>query len=357
MRAEIDRLGDGKIVLRGLRRLLAGARVELQAKLFNRGSPMSRRAPFRLIALLIWGLSALATLNPPAALAQKTAAKNKVDLALVVAVDISASMNYDEHELQRQGYIEAFRSKDLIKAITAGPSGRIAVTFIEWAGAAEPIQGVDWTIISNPKDANDFADKLRALPVLSERLTSISSAMENGLRLIETSNFAASRRVIDISGDGPNNIGLPVETARDEVIRHNIVINGLPIMLRKPMEWYDIEHLDHYYKQCVIGGPGAFIAPVFELHQLAATVRKKLVMEIANIEIEPGTAPIQFAEARPPAATSSTNRLLHRVQLKLPTEKMDCMIGEKAWNSRGGFGRFEGGGGPPPQRRRGRAQQ
>jgi hypothetical protein len=139
-----------------------------------------------------------------------------------------------------------------------------------------------------------------------------------------------------VSGDGANNAGPLVEPVRDEVVKRGIVINGLPIMLNKPKEFYDIDHLDRYYKHCVIGGPAAFIAPVFDLKQLAATIRKKLVLEIAGIEIEPGTAPVQFAESKPPAGPG-----IVKAQLKLPTEKTDCTIGERVWGgSRGGFGGF-----------------
>jgi hypothetical protein len=143
--------------------------------------------------------------------------------------------------------------------------------------------------------------------------------------------------VIDVSGDGANNAGLPVEEARDFVLRREIIINGLPILLNKPGSGfgngYDIEHLDRYYKHCVIGGEGAFIAPVYDLKHLASTIRKKLVMEIAGLDIEPDAAPIQCAEAGPVTDAPA----LTRVQLKLPTEKSDCLSGEKARARRDGF--------------------
>jgi len=142
--------------------------------------------------------------------------------------------------------------------------------------------------------------------------------------------------VIDVSGDGANNAGAPVEEARDDVLKRGIVINGLPIMLNKPLQYYDIPHLDRYYKHCVIGGPAAFIAPVFDLDQLAATIRKKLVLEIAANDVNPpGTAPVQFADAGETQDPGAPH--IERVQLKLPTEKTDCFAGEKAMG-RGGFG-------------------
>jgi hypothetical protein len=126
---------------------------------------------------------------------------------------------------------------------------------------------------------------------------------------------------------------------RDAVVKSGIVINGLPIMLRKPMEFYDIPHLDRYYKHCVIGGNGAFIAPVFDLKQLSATIRKKLVLEIASLDVEPDMAPIQYADAREEVPAQSG---IVRAQLKLPQEKTDCTIGEKVWGGGryGGFGNF-----------------
>ncbi|MBI1340502.1 DUF1194 domain-containing protein [bacterium] len=295
------------------------------------------------------GLAAgIGLITAPVAEAQTT----KVDLELVLAVDVSASMDYDEHLLQRNGYVEAFRHKDVIDAILSGPNGRIAVTYLEWAGTYEPIQTIPWTMIASEKDALAFADRMAAEQLYSERLTSISSALYSAQNLIETNAFTANRRVIDVSGDGANNTGDPVEEARAYVIGRGTTINGLPILLNKPLEWYDIDHLDRYYKQCVIGGDGAFIAPVYDLRHMGATIRKKLVMEIAQIEVAPEAAPIQFAEAQPsptPGESPETS-LLHRVQLKAPTGPVDCMIGEKVWNSRGGFGGF----GLPSGGRRGR---
>jgi Protein of unknown function (DUF1194) len=264
----------------------------------------------------------------------------RVDLELVLAVDISQSMDQDEHSLQRNGYVEAFRHKDVVNALVSGPEGRIAVTYMEWAGDFEPNVTIPWTIIDSPEAAAAFATRLQNEPVFGEQRTSISTALLKAMELIEKNDLASHRQVIDVSGDGANNAGPLVAPVRDEVVKHNITINGLPIMLGKPMEFYDIPHLDRYYKDCVIGGSAAFIAPVFELEQLAATIRKKLVLEIAGRDIEPGAAPVQFADARErseaPAAPGVT-----RVQLKLPTTKYDCEAGEKVWGgNRGRYGAF-----------------
>jgi hypothetical protein len=263
-----------------------------------------------------------------------------VDLELVLAIDVSQSMDFDEHTLQRMGYVEAFRHKDVINAILSGPEGRIGVAVMEWAGDFDPIDLVPWTILDSEKAVRAFADRLAHEPINSEQRTSISNALLSAADRIATNDIASHRQVIDVSGDGANNAGVPVEEARDAVLMRGIVINGLPIMLNKPMEFYDIEHLDRYYKQCVIGGPAAFIAPVFELKQLAGTIRKKLVLEISGLEVAPETAPIQFADAA--TLPSLTESGLTRVQLKLPTEKMDCFAGEKAMNGGGrGRGRFQ----------------
>jgi hypothetical protein len=285
-------------------------------------------------ALAIAGLLGL---SAPVA-AQQTG-QRKVDLELVLAVDISQSMDQDEHALQRNGYVEAFRHTDVINALMSGPEGRIAVVYMEWAGDFDPIVTIPWTIIDSEKSAHDFAEKLANEPVFGEQRTSISTALIKATELIQGNDISSHRQVIDVSGDGANNAGPLVEPVRDEVVKRGIVINGLPIMLNKPKEFYDIDHLDRYYKHCVIGGPSAFIAPVFDLKQLAATIRKKLVLEIASLEVAPetipGTAPVQYGEAKVPAGPG-----IVRAQLKLPTEKTDCTAGEQVWGGNRGFGGF-----------------
>jgi hypothetical protein len=276
-----------------------------------------------------------------AAIAQQ--GMRRVDLELVLAVDVSRSMDESEHALQREGYVQAFRHKDVINALMSGPEGRIAVTYMEWAAGTYPI--IPWTIIDSEAAAKAFADRLANEPRYSERRTSISTALYEAVPLITDNDIASHRQVIDVSGDGANNSGPPVEEARDFALKNKIVINGLPIMLNSDprfQQGYDIPNLDRYYKHCVIGGSGAFLAPVFSLSQLSATIRKKLVLEIANLEVAPETAPIQYAEAAPPEPTGVV-----RVQLKLPTEKVDCMSGERQRGFRGGGGFDDF---PPPPR-------
>ena len=287
---------------------------------------------YRLLGAVSLACAAIA----PAAIPQPPS--KRVDVELVLAVDISQSMDYDEHTLQRMGYVDAFRHKDVGQAVSSGPEGRIAVTYMEWGGDFDTIVLIPWTILDSPEAAKAFADKLANQPVSSLSRTSISNALYSAADLIEKNDITSHRRVIDVSGDGANNAGDPIEKARDAVLKRGFTINGLPIMLKKPKEFYDIDHLDRYYKQCVIGGPAAFIAPVFDLEQLAATVRKKLVLEIAGNDLAPpGTAPVQYGEAAPPQGKG-----IERAQLKLPTAKQDCFAGEKAM---GGYGRYRGGNG------------
>ncbi len=259
----------------------------------------------------------------------------KVDLELLLAVDISQSMDYDEHSIQRQGYVDAFRHKDVISAMLSGPEGRIAVMYMEWAGDFDPIPTIPWTIIDSTDAAKKFADRLANEPIYGEQRTSISRALLTAQDYILNNNIASHRQVIDVSGDGANNAGRLVETARDEVVKSGIIINGLPIMLNKPKEFYDIDHLDRYYKHCVIGGNAAFIAPVFDLRHLSSTIRKKLVMEIASLDLDTGAAPIQFADA--PDEPLPGEAGIVRVQLKLPSTKTDCTAGEKVWGGGRGF--------------------
>jgi hypothetical protein len=289
---------------------------------------------FRLKGAAALALAGLLGTSAPVAAQQ--AGMKRVDLELVLAVDISQSMDNDEHALQRNGYVDAFRHKDVINALMSGPEGRIAVVYMEWAGDFEPIVTIPWTIIDSEKGARDFADRLEEEPLFHEQRTSISTALIKATQLIQGNDIASHRQVIDVSGDGANNAGMPVAQVRDEVVKRNITINGLPIMLEKPKEFYDIDHLDRYYKHCVIGGEGAFIAPVFDLKHLAATIRKKLVMEIASLDVAPEAAPIQFADAEETPAPSVPG--IVRAQLKLPAEKTDCEIGEKVWGG-GGRGR------------------
>ena len=209
-------------------------------------------------------------------------AETEVDLALVLAVDVSLSMEPDEQELQRQGFVEAFRSPEVHEAIRKGMLGRIAVTYVEWAGAGYQQVVVPWTVIEQPSDSRGFAARLVESSIQRFGYTSISGAIDFGLIQLRQSGVTPVRKVIDISGDGANNQGRIVTAARDEAVAQGITINGLPLMLNRPGGAWDIDNLDLYFRDCVIGGPGAFMIPVREKHQFAQAVRTKVVREIAD---------------------------------------------------------------------------
>lgn len=235
------------------------------------------------------------------------AAAEDVDLALVIAVDISTSMDADEQELQRDGYVAAFRHSDVIRAIIGGARGRIAVTYVEWAGPSIHYLTVPWTVIADREDAEAFAAALAAAPLRREPGTSISSGLLYAGGQFNRRDYRADRLAVDISGDGPNNTGHPVELMRDWLIRRGVTINGLPIMLKAEpdIEEY-ISNLDVYYEDCVIGGPGAFMIPVKDASSFGTAIRSKLILEIAGLPVRPILA---AAFAREP--------------------RIDCLIGEK----------------------------
>jgi Protein of unknown function (DUF1194) len=213
---------------------------------------------------------------------QLAAAQTEVDLALVLAVDVSRSMDPDEQELQRQGFVEAFRSPLVQEAIQSGVLGRISVTYMEWSGETSHIVVVPWTVLADAESAAEFAERLAGAPIARIGPTSISGAIDFSVRLLEQSGAEPLRKVIDVSGDGPNNRGRMVTLARDEAVAKGVTINGLPIMLKRPSGRGDIENLDLYFRDCVIGGLGAFIVPVRERQQFANAIKSKIIREIAG---------------------------------------------------------------------------
>lgn len=240
----------------------------------------------------------------------RAAAQTPVDLELVLAVDVSLSMDLDEQRVQRDGYIAAFRDAEIQAAITSGPYGRIAVTYMEWAGPGSQSVVIGWTIIDNVTAARAFADKLEATPISRARLTSISAALKFSRDLFAGSGVQGLRRVIDVSGDGPNNSGDPVVPVRDELVAGGVVINGLPIMLNPSVSTtFDISDLDQYYSNCVIGGSGAFMVPVKALAEFGSAIRRKLLLEISGLG--------------PPARVIPAQNI--------PADGYDCLTGEKRW--------------------------
>ncbi len=211
-----------------------------------------------------------------------------VDLELVIAVDVSGSIDVEEARLQRDGYVGAFANADVIGAITGGMLGRIAVTYIEWAGARHSRTVIDWTLLDGPASARAFSAALADSPIETELWTSISHAIDVSIPKFGQNRFAGARKVIDISGDGPNNQGGLVTHFRDRAVAAGITINGLPVMLKRAYTGsMDIENLDEYYEDCVIGGPGAFVVVAETYEAFGEAILRKLVTEIADLRPSP----------------------------------------------------------------------
>ena len=249
-----------------------------------------------------------------ARLAQAPRAAADVDLELILAVDVSYSMDPDEQALQREGYILGLTSPEFLNALKQGAHGRIAITYFEWAGIADQKVLVPWRIIDGEATARAFTDQMAAAPYRRAYRTSISGALLYASPLFDANPFHGLRRTVDVSGDGVNNQGPPVTTIRDELLAKNVTINGLPIMLKRPMAAsMDIENLDVYYEDCVIGGPGAFVVPIKELERFKDATRTKLVLEVAG--------------RTPPARV---------VPVASEAPRISCMIGERMWQYRWG---------------------
>ena len=217
-------------------------------------------------------------------LASRAMADEPVDLELVLAVDVSRSIDEGEARLQREGYIRAFRDPQVLRAIQHGILGRIAVAYVEWAGVGHWRLVAGWHLIEGSEGAEAFIARLAEQPPVAAMRTSISGGIEFSLRQFDGNGFEGTRRVIDVSGDGPNNDGFLVTELRDKAIAAGVTINGLPIMDAGGgiYSWYNIPDLDLYYENCVIGGPGAFIVTADGFANFADAVRKKLILEIAG---------------------------------------------------------------------------
>jgi hypothetical protein len=277
---------------------------------------MLRRSPANAILLLTMFMLVLTALRLDAAPAPRGGGHQTttVDVELVLAVDISYSMDMDELALQREGYAKALTSSEFLNALRQGIHGRVAVTYFEWAGANEQRVIVPWRVVEGPETADSVANEIMANPIRRAARTSISGALLFGMKLFDVSGHRGIRRVIDVSGDGANNSGQIVQIARDEVLSKGITINGLPIMLKRPSySTMDIELLDDYYEDCVIGGPGAFVVPVRDRDKFVEAIRTKLVLEIATLTPQ---SRVMYASAANP--------------------RVPCTIGERLWQERWG---------------------
>jgi hypothetical protein len=210
-------------------------------------------------------------------------AETLVDLELIIAVDVSRSIDMEEAQLQRDGYVTAFFDKEVIQAVKSGFFGKVAVLYIEWAGGFTKV-AVDWTVIEDEASATAFSKNLRRQELEFHRRTSISDALDFSVPLFEGNGYKGRRKVIDVSGDGPNNSGRLVNVARDDAVAAGITINGLPILSPEgdygSSQW--LADLDLYYESCVIGGRGAFMVAANGFQDFSAAIRRKLVLEISG---------------------------------------------------------------------------
>ena len=237
-----------------------------------------------------------------------------VDVELVLAVDVSYSMDMEELAIQREGYAQAIVSKDFLQALKTGPHGKIAVTYFEWAASSDQKIIIPWRLIDGPESADAVAAEIMKTPIRRASRTSISGAINFAMPLFDENTYHGIRRVIDISGDGPNNNGSPVTIARDAAVEKGVIINGLPIMVKEPSySTMDIDNLDLYYEDCVVGGPGSFVVTIKDRDKFKEAIRTKLVLEVAGRQPERRIIPVAGREPR-----------------------VNCMIGEKIWQDRWG---------------------
>ena len=233
----------------------------------------------RLVGMLAAALAAIGGLAP----APAGAADVPVDLELVLAVDVSWSVDPTEARLQRDGYIAALRHPRVAAAIAAGPYQRIALAYIEWAGTEHVTTVIDWRAVGSSVELEELAGVLTNAPIVRARRTAPGAAIEVATAMILGNGFVGERMVIDVSGDGIANAGPQVAVARDRAVEAGIVINGLPIVTMAPTRLYGGEtvNLVNYYRECVIGGPGAFVVVADDFANFAEAILKKLILEIA----------------------------------------------------------------------------
>ena len=262
-------------------------------------------------------VAGLAAPNPKAQVVAQSSDKPEapsVDVELILAVDVSYSMDMDELAVQREGYAQAIMSKEFLQALKSLPNGKIAVTYFEWAASSDQKIIIPWRLIDGPETADAVAEEILKTPIRRASRTSISGAIYFAMPLFNEDPYHGLRRVIDISGDGPNNNGAPVTGAREMALSKGIVINGLPIMVKEPSySTMDIENLDYYYEDCVIGGPGSLVVSIKDREKFKEAIRTKLLLEVAGRTPE---RPVMHVADKEP--------------------RVSCMIGEKIWQDRWG---------------------
>jgi hypothetical protein len=240
------------------------------------------RAIRTLLALIVFAAILAAILAPAAA-----SAAEDVDLLLVLAVDVSRSIDANKFQLQREGYAAAVADPHVLEAIGTGRTGRIGLTFVEWSGVGAQKVVIDWTTIGNADSAKGFGDRLLEAPRSFADRTSISGAIEFAMGQLDKAPYEAARRTIDVSGDGTNNAGRDVAMLRDEAVAKGITINGLVILSDNPMSW-NPDHtnppggLANYYRNNVVGGPSAFVMVAENFNSFGQAIIKKMIAEVAQ---------------------------------------------------------------------------
>ena len=214
-----------------------------------------------------------------------------VDLLLVLAADVSRSIDEDEFNLQRKGYAQAMTDPRVLRAISGGRHHAIAVTFVEWSGAADQNVVIDWTLVRDEEGAAGVAATMLSAPRSFLGRTSISAAIDFAMQRLAAAPDRADKRIIDVSGDGTNNAGRSITEARDEAVAAGVTINGLAIINTRSSPGYAFHTqppggLPKYYEENAIGGPGAFLIHIEDFNSFAEAITRKLVSEIAGIPAE-----------------------------------------------------------------------
>lgn len=284
---------------------------------------------------MLLSLFALLFLALPAAAQDR----KEVDIALVLAIDISGSIDPDEARLQRQGYVEAFNDPVIVKAILGGNHGRIAVAYFEWSDSWVQKLLIDWTLLDSKEAIVDFSARLSRAPISIARRTSISGAIRYAIPLFGRSPYETDRKVLDISGDGSNNDGGLVTDLRHDALKERIIINGLPIMNDRPNPYgFPSEtDLDKYYLHCVVGGPRSFVEVAVNFEDFPRAVRKKLLQEVADVgprndfDVDDLGVPawhdgVQLAQAGPRRTSGPPDDYTRFVR---PEYELGCDVGER----------------------------
>lgn len=241
----------------------------------------------RVARTLFASLLVALALTPP-----RTFAADKVDLLLVLAADVSRSIDAEKFQLQRNGYAAALANPRVLDAIASGRYARIGVTFVEWSGIGKQKVVIDWTLIGDGTAAKGFGDRLLEAPRSFADRTSISGGIEFAMAQLAAAPYESARRTIDVSGDGTNNAGRDVTMARDEAVAKGITINGLPILSANPMFW-NPDHtnppggLANYYRDNVIGGPTAFVRVAKDFNAFGDAIIEKMIAEVSQAHRKP----------------------------------------------------------------------